>query len=211
MITRKVIINIWRIFLDLQDNFHQHHQSQNHYILDSLNQRLHISLYSSRIRTFNRLTCDTINVSLYLNIKNSLAAKGSDIMKLITRDTDYSIRALIYIASDKDRIISITELVKELDIPRPFLRKILQVLSISEVLKSYKGKNGGFELARTPGKIRLLDLMEIFQGKFVLSECLFKKNICPNQISCKLRAQLDSLEELVENKVKEITLASLLE
>jgi len=179
--------------------------------LDSLNQRLHISLYSSRIRTFNRLTCDTINVSLYLNIKNSLAAKGSDIMKLITRDTDYSIRALSYIARNKNRVISITELVKELDTPRPFLRKILQVLSISEVLKSYKGKNGGFELARKPEKIYLLDLMEIFQGKFKLSECLFKKKICPNQISCKLKAQLDSLEELVENKVKEITLASLLE
>jgi len=131
-------------------------------------------------------------------------------MKLITRDTDYSIRALTYIARNKDRIVSITELVKELDIPKPFLRKILQLLSTSGVLKSYKGKNGGFELAIKPEKIRLLDLMEIFQGKFKLSECLFKKKICPNQISCKLREQLDSLEELVENKVKEITLASLL-
>ncbi|MGZ5491352.1 MAG: RrF2 family transcriptional regulator [Nitrososphaeraceae archaeon] len=131
-------------------------------------------------------------------------------MKLITRDTDYSIRALIYIARNNSRIVSITELVKELDIPNPFLRKILQLLSTSGVLKSYKGKNGGFELAIKPEKIRLLDLMEIFQGKFKLSECLFKKKICPNQISCKLREQLDSLEELVENKVKEITLASLL-
>jgi Rrf2 family protein len=106
-------------------------------------------------------------------------------MKLITRDTDYSIRALIYIASNKDRIISITELVKELDTPRPFLRKILQSLSTSGVLKSYRGKNGGFELAGKPEKIRLLDLMEIFQGKFKLSECLFKKELCPNKISCK--------------------------
>ena len=131
-------------------------------------------------------------------------------MKLITRDTDYSIRALIYIARNKDRIVSVTELVKELDTPRPFLRKILQLLSTSGVLKSYKGKNGGFELARKPEKICLLDLMEIFQGKFKLSECLFKKKICPNQISCKLRAQLDSLGELVENKIKEITLTTLL-
>ena len=131
-------------------------------------------------------------------------------MKLITRDTDYSIRALIYIARNKDRIVSITELVKELGTPRPFLRKILQSLSTSGVLKSYKGKNGGFELARKQETIRLLDLMEIFQGKFKLTECLLKKKICPNQISCKLRAQLDSLEELVENKIKEITLASLL-
>src|SRR4030065_1518246 len=103
-------------------------------------------------------------------------------MKFITRDTDYSIRALIYIASDKDRIISITELVKELETPRPFLRKILQSLSTSGVLKSYRGKNGGFELVKKPEKIYLLDLIEIFQGKFKLSECLFKKTVCPNLI-----------------------------
>jgi len=131
-------------------------------------------------------------------------------MKLITRDTDYSIRALIYIARNKDRTVSITELVKELDIPRPFLRKILQLLGAVGILKSYKGKNGGFELARKPEKICLSDLMEIFQGKFKISECLFKKKICPNQISCELKSKLDSLEELVENKIKEITLASLL-
>ncbi|MCL5072574.1 MAG: Rrf2 family transcriptional regulator [Actinobacteria bacterium] len=131
-------------------------------------------------------------------------------MKLITRDTDYSIRALIYIARNKDRIISITELVKEFGAPRPFLRKILQSLSGSGVLKSYKGKNGGFELARKPEKIYILDLMEIFQGKFKLTECLFKKKICPNQISCELKSKLNSLEALVENKIKEITLASLL-
>jgi Rrf2 family protein len=131
-------------------------------------------------------------------------------MKLITRDTDYSIRALTYIASNKDRIVSITELVKELNTPRQFLRKILQLLSASGVLKSYKGKNGGFELAKKPEKILLLGLMEIFQGKFKLSECLFKKRLCPNKINCKLRAQLNSLEEMVENKIKEITLASLL-
>ncbi|MCL5070846.1 MAG: Rrf2 family transcriptional regulator [Actinobacteria bacterium] len=131
-------------------------------------------------------------------------------MKLITRDTDYSIRALIYIARNKGRIISITELVKEFGAPRPFLRKILQSLSAKMVLKSYKGKNGGFELAKKPEKIYILDLMEIFQGKFKLTECLFKKKICPNQISCELKSKLDSLEELVENKIKEITLASLL-
>jgi Rrf2 family protein len=162
-----------------------------------------------RKRKLYWLTNDTINVSFYLNTKNSLIAKDRDIMKLITRDTDYSIRALIYIARNKDRIVSITELVKELDTPRPFLRKILQLLSARGVLKSYKGKNGGFALAKKPEKIYLLDLMEIFQGKFKLSECLFKKKICPNQINCELKSKLDSLGELVENKIKEITLASL--
>jgi Rrf2 family protein len=130
-------------------------------------------------------------------------------MKLITRDTDYAIRALNYIACNEGRTISITELVKELETPRPFLRKILQLLSINGILKSYKGKNGGFELAREPDKIFLLDLMQIFQGQFKISECIFKKNTCPNQQYCLLKAEIDSIEKIVLEKISAITLKSI--
>ena len=56
-------------------------------------------------------------------------------MKLITRDTDYAIRALCFIARFKKKIVSVSELVKVLKIPRPFLRKILQTLNKKRILK----------------------------------------------------------------------------
>jgi Rrf2 family protein len=130
-------------------------------------------------------------------------------MKLITRDTDYAIRALNYIVCNEGRTVSITEMVRELETPKPFLRKILQLLGINGILKSYKGKNGGFVLAREPDKIFLLDLMKIFQGQFKISECIFKKNTCPNQKYCLLRAELDSIEKMVLEKISAITLKSL--
>jgi Rrf2 family protein len=130
-------------------------------------------------------------------------------MKLITRDTDYAIRALNYIVCNEGRIVSITELVRELGTPKPFLRKILQLLSINGILKSYKGKNGGFELAREPDDIFLLDLMQIFQGQFKISECIFKKNTCPNQQYCLLKSQIDSIEKMVLKKISSISLKSL--
>jgi Rrf2 family protein len=130
-------------------------------------------------------------------------------MKLITRDTDYAIRALNYIVCNEGRIVSITELVRELGTPKPFLRKILQLLSINGILKSYKGKNGGFELAREPDDIFLLDLMQIFQGQFKISECIFKKNTCPNQQYCLLKAEIDSIEKMVLKKISSISLKSL--
>ena len=130
-------------------------------------------------------------------------------MKLITRDTDYAVRALNYIVCNEGRKISITELVRELETPKPFLRKILQLLSINGILKSYKGKNGGFELAREPDKIFLLDLMQVFQGPFRISECIFKKNTCPNQQDCLLKTELDSIEKMVLEKISAINLKSL--
>lgn len=131
-------------------------------------------------------------------------------MKLITRDTDYALRALLFIAKNKNRLVSVTELVKVLKMPRPFLRKLMQVLNKNRILKSYKGFSGGFELAVGPDKIFLTDLMKIFQGELVLNECNFKKKDCPNKPACGLRKKIIAIEKLVLSQLEPITIGSLL-
>ena len=130
-------------------------------------------------------------------------------MKLITRDTDYAIRALSCIASTKGGMITVSALSDELDIPRPFLRKIFQILNKAGLLKSYKGKGGGFSLVEKSDKITIFDLVEIFQGPFQLSEHTFKGQMCPNMKVCYLKTKLDDIEEGVVKKLKTITIASL--
>jgi Rrf2 family protein len=131
-------------------------------------------------------------------------------MKLITRDTDYAVRALAFIAKHDKEIVSVSQLVRHLKIPRPFLRKILQILNRKRLLNSYKGQGGGFKLAVAPGRIRLLDLIEIFQGRMRLNECIFKKRFCPNIKTCKLHKRLESIQRYVISELKSITLLSLL-
>jgi len=131
-------------------------------------------------------------------------------MKLITRDTDYALRAICFIAKNKKTIVSVKELVGKLEIPRPFLRKILQVLNRKKILKSHKGAGGGFVLLKPAKEIFLIDLIRIFQGPLVLNECLFKKMLCPNIKTCPLRKKLDKIERLVLRELGSITIASLL-
>lgn len=131
-------------------------------------------------------------------------------MKLITRDTDYATRALVFIAKNKQKIVSVSELVDNLDVPKPFLRKILQTLNRSHLLVSYKGQGGGFRLARKPNKIFLLDLMNIFQGNFKLNECILKNHRCPDMRKCSLRKKIDGIENYIMHKLKNISMASLL-
>jgi Rrf2 family protein len=129
---------------------------------------------------------------------------------LITRDTDYAIRAICFIAKQEKDIVSVSELVKKLKTPKPFLRKILQVLSIKGILESYKGLGGGFKLARDPKEILLVDLMEIFQGSFRLNECFFKKVICPHRKDCELKKKIEGIDKLVVSKLKSISVYSLI-
>lgn len=132
-------------------------------------------------------------------------------MKLITRDTDYAIRAICFIARHKKKLISVSELARELKAPRPFLRKILQILNKKGVLISFKGQGGGFKLARSPRNIFIIDLIEIFQGPLKFNECIFKKKICPDAKKCALKKEIALIERYVLSELRFITIASLLE
>ena len=132
-------------------------------------------------------------------------------MKLITRDIDYAVRALIYMADNGNgETVPVPELVDELGITRPFLRKIMQLLAKAGVIESYKGNKGGFRLIKKPEDIYLIDLVEIFQGAFSLNECFLNKGICPNKASCILRSRVDDIEEKVKKELESIDLRSLI-
>ena len=134
-------------------------------------------------------------------------------MRLITRNTDYAMKALCFIAQNnkKKETIPVHELARNLNIPKPFLRKILQVLNKKGLLKSYKGKGGGFLLAVPPKRIFLINVIEIFQGPVNLSGCILRKNLCPDIRSCVLKKKIGAIEKNVVSELESITLASLLE
>jgi Rrf2 family protein len=132
-------------------------------------------------------------------------------MKLITRNTDYAIRALCFISKNDNRVISVGELAKRLKTPRPFLRKILQILNREGVLKSYKGKSGGFLLARPTCKIFVTDLIGIFQGPLRLDNCILAKMLCPEMKRCLLRRKIKEIESYILRELRNITIDSLLE
>ena len=131
-------------------------------------------------------------------------------MKLLTRNTDYAIRALCFIARKEDKIVAVPELVKALKMPRPFLRKILQVLTKSGFVRSFKGIGGGFVLAKPPEKLYIIEVARTFQGALNLNECLLKKELCPNRKACCLKKRIDSIERHLLSELESITIAGLL-
>jgi Rrf2 family protein len=131
-------------------------------------------------------------------------------MKLLNRDTDYAVKALLYITQKNRERISVSELVNALDIPRPFLRKILQILNKEGVLNSFKGKGGGFVLAVPAEEIFLTRLIDIFQKPVKLTECILKEKICSDIGTCPLKKRIDAIEQHVLSELESITIESLL-
>jgi Rrf2 family protein len=132
-------------------------------------------------------------------------------MKLITREIDYAVRALKYIAESGRNRIPVTELVDMLGITRPMLRRIMQKMAKNHIVESYKGNNGGFSLDKRPRDIYLIDLVEIFQGKFSMNECVLNREICPNRNSCILKSKIEDIEKDVKKKLEAISLEALMD
>lgn len=132
-------------------------------------------------------------------------------MKLITRDTDYALRAICYIAQSKKRTVNVNELVLKLKMPKSFLRKILQRLNKKGILRSSKGARGGFIMDTPAQKIFLTDLISIFQGPLRLNQCFFRKKICPNESKCRLRKIISGIEDDVLKRLKKVSVRSLLD
>ncbi len=131
-------------------------------------------------------------------------------MKLITRDTDYAIRALCFIAGHKDKVVSVQGLTESLKIPRPFLRKILQRLNREGLLRSYKGIGGGFSLNCDSKGITLNRLIEIFQGPLRINDHRIKNGPCPVIKKCLLKNRLDRIEKKLISELQSINIKQLL-
>ena len=131
-------------------------------------------------------------------------------MQLLTRESDYALRALLCIAQSEKRVVSAAELVEKLEMPRAFTRKILQKLDKAGILISLKGNRGGFSLGKKPKDIFVVDIMNTFQGKLSLTSCLFKSKLCSRRKTCPLRRQIISIEELVFSRLATLAIDELL-
>jgi Rrf2 family protein len=91
----------------------------------------------------------------------------------ITRQADYAIRAVRYLARQGGTQRAATSTVaQEMKIPPSFLAKIISQLSIAGLLHTSRGARGGVTLAREPKDISLLDVVEAIDGPILLNECV---------------------------------------
>ncbi|MBF0533296.1 MAG: Rrf2 family transcriptional regulator [Candidatus Omnitrophica bacterium] len=132
-------------------------------------------------------------------------------MRLIQSHTDYAVRAILFIAASEKEMVSSADLEAELDLPRPFMRRIMQDLQKAGILKSLRGYQGGFQLAKAPAEIFLMDLIELFQGGLDLTECIFRKKVCPNCKTCPIRRRVKKIENYVLRELQGINLAVLMQ
>lgn len=99
---------------------------------------------------------------------------------MLSNSCKYGIRAVTYIASRPrgSGNVGLKEIAEALDLPTPFLAKILQLLAKQKILGSTKGPHGGFVLQRDPKQIRLYDIVKAIDGDELFTNCVMHNNSC---------------------------------
>ncbi len=103
-------------------------------------------------------------------------------MRLSTRAT-YGLRLCFMLAVAKSPL-SAAQLVKQTDVTMKYLEKLLAMLKRGGIVVSFRGKTGGYELARDPKNISVMDMLVALDDGFVAPDCVAGKcddMYCPNR------------------------------
>ncbi|MDO8445202.1 MAG: Rrf2 family transcriptional regulator [Deltaproteobacteria bacterium] len=106
-------------------------------------------------------------------------------MLQLTRDGEYAVRAVVYLAAQPEGKISLISEISEVqEVPKSYLSKIMQHLVRSGLVRSRRGAKGGFVLARPADQITLRQTIEALEGQIHLNVCLIKKGECHRDDLC---------------------------
>lgn len=128
----------------------------------------------------------------------------------LTAHTDYSLRVLIYLALDPERLATIREISERYDISRNHLMKIVQELGKAGYIETVRGKHGGIRLGRRPDSIVVGDVVRTMEDNMNLVECFnAEANMCQIVPVCVLKDVLVEALEQFLGALDRYTLADL--
>jgi Rrf2 family protein len=124
---------------------------------------------------------------------------------MLSNSCRYGIRAVIYLASQplSNGKTGIKKISKDLELPTPFLAKILQQLAKQKILSSSKGPHGGFSLLKDPKKITVLDIVKTIDGDDIFTNCIMHNGSCESLEEDKNKCPLhDEYEKIRADLIK---------
>jgi Rrf2 family protein len=129
----------------------------------------------------------------------------------ITRQADYAMRAVAYLANlGTESRAATSQIAEDQKIPPSFLAKIVSQLSVAGLLQTSRGARGGVSLARSPYDISFLEVVEAIDGPILLNECVADGSACTFGETCTLRpvfcdAQADLVNRLETTSFGSVT------
>lgn len=136
---------------------------------------------------------------------------------MLSNTCKYAIRSVIYLSlnAKEGKKIGIKKISEDLEIPTPFLGKILQSLARQKLLTSTKGPHGGFGMGKEPSEITLMNIVEIVDGLDMFENCLIGMRPCKTDINkrppCPVHNQFGNIRQTIYDLFNSKTIGQLID
>lgn len=129
----------------------------------------------------------------------------------LTTYTDYALRTLMYLAANRDRLVTIQDIADAHDIAKNHLTKVVHQLGLLGFVQSLRGRNGGLKLGKEPGQINIGAVVRSTEPDFYMAECFDpNKSHCIMSAACVLKDVLGTATDAYLAVLDGVTLENLM-
>jgi Rrf2 family protein len=134
---------------------------------------------------------------------------------MLSQKVKYAIRALIALDElEPEDHLSIAEIATRARVPRKFLEQILLELKKRGLVRSVRGKHGGYALGRSAAEIPLADVIRIIDGPLALAPCASKTAYrtcqdCEDEATCPIRRVLIEVRDATAGILEQRSIAAM--
>jgi len=127
------------------------------------------------------------------------------------KETEYALRSLVYIQLQnlKQRTPGFAEIAEETDTPPYYMAKILQRMVRQGLIKSHKGKKGGFYFGSDKPDLQLKEVISTIEGNHLFTGCVLGFHQCSDNNQCPLHEKFVPIRDSINRLVNEESVQSL--
>lgn len=104
---------------------------------------------------------------------------------IFSKKCELAIQAVLYLSIKPTNVnFSARDISKDLNVPKEFVSKVLQILTHTGIVASQKGKAGGFSLAKKTSEITLFDIVQAIDGSEIFNKCVLGFHGCDPANPC---------------------------
>lgn len=128
----------------------------------------------------------------------------------VSREGQYGLLALAYLARQpRGAIFPLRQVAEACNLPQMFLAKIFGKLTHHGILRSYRGRQRGYSLARPAQDISVADVLEAIEGPDLFTRCIFSFHQCNELHPCLLHCVWQEVRPRITGMLRAMTLQDL--
>lgn len=129
----------------------------------------------------------------------------------LTSFTDYTLRSLMFLGMNRDKLVTIQDIADLHTISKNHLTKVIHQLGVIGLVETVRGRNGGLRLKREPADINIGAVVRGSESDFHMAECFDgEHNSCVFNGACFLKTKLEEATSAYLHVLDGVTLADLL-